>query len=218
MAKNWNRFSIDDEFTCYFMGLFLADGNMRVDRGYLRVKIASKDEDVIKVIAEETGNRLLVSNSTRYGKVFGKRFSVKLSTKFAEEFKRRMDSYKDFSTWVSTLNEDQIRHFVRGYFDGDGCISYSWHKRDKVFNGKADFSLAGSFEQKFIPEILKEFKGTFSENPGKTMVVRRFSISKYLNVKSLFNYMYQNATIFMARKHSKFLEYFRFKDSSVATV
>lgn len=54
-------------------------------------------------------------------------------------------------------SEDLIRHFIRGYFDGDGCISYYRHENRNIgIYFKPQLSIIGT--KIFLDELLKIIK------------------------------------------------------------
>lgn len=93
-------------------------------------------------------------------------------------------------------------HFIRGYFDGDGCISIPTKEPWKVA-----VSLCGSYS--FI-EVLKYI---LSKKCGvalvKTATRGKIYVITYggrINVKSIQKYMYKDCKYFLKRKYNKFYE------------
>jgi hypothetical protein len=101
--------------------------------------------------------------------------------------------------------EHLLHHFIRGYFDGDGCITYGGNGQPNVnFTGNNDFLLP-------LQSILVEKAGVRLTKPS----TRRLESPNIItimwggrgNARKLFNYLYKDATIFLNRKHDKFLKY-----------
>lgn len=97
-----------------------------------------------------------------------------------------------------------ISHFIRGYFDGDGSVS-KYAKNIKVnFTGCTNFitSLRDYLASiKVVPQNKLNF--------GKDKERKAFCMMEWngkRNCKSLYNYMYKDATIFGNRKYNKFKE------------
>lgn len=108
--------------------------------------------------------------------------------------------------------ENLEKDFLRGYFDGDGCLSFCsryTHRPDRnpeklykkeqwIFyvNGTKDF-LTGF--QRFLPEptIIKQItsKGTC-----------RIKCGGNRKIKSLMNALYSDANIYLDRKYEKYLQ------------
>lgn len=96
-----------------------------------------------------------------------------------------------------------IRHFIRGYFDGDGCLSWcdTDHKRAHV-------SVLGTMKflttlQHFLP---LEFENVVTKRIGENVA------SLYYAGKTAFyvaNHLYKDCYIYLERKRERCLEYCR---------
>lgn len=91
-------------------------------------------------------------------------------------------------------------HFIRGYFDGDGCISLSSAKTKQL---SIDFT-SGSFE--FITSLrqflfsLNIFSYIYTE---KNKNIYRLYIRGLQNLDDFWNYMYKDSKIYLQRKFTK---------------
>lgn len=94
-----------------------------------------------------------------------------------------------------------INHFIRGYFDGDGCIYFN----DETKIGGV--SLIGT------EEILNYVEKESNLSKSKLSHDKRGSKALILNISSIsntyifYNYIYNNATVFLDRKKEKFDKY-----------
>jgi intein/homing endonuclease len=99
------------------------------------------------------------------------------------------------------LPNELIRHFIRGYFDGDGSICERKHKK-----GPSD--LACSFTCGSLP-FLEKLRQILFENDIKSYLVHTEGNKTYLSLAGLHNpdtflhYIYDNATIYLDRKYYK---------------
>lgn len=110
-------------------------------------------------------------------------------------------------------NKELIKHFIRGYIDGDGCISYLQKDHTKM-----SLSLLGTVDM--LTNIQKHLP---IERPNKIWLTSG-SIIKPSNVYTLsFNlwrgyyvtkYLYENSTIYLNRKYEKYVEYCRLYEKS----
>ena len=96
------------------------------------------------------------------------------------------------------IPEQYMSHYIRGLFDGDGCISFNkW--------GQVSFSFCSGnlkvCEQ--IKEILK-MDNVIAHGSG----VYRISCTGNIKAKAIFDYMYQdsNPNNRLARKYEKYLQ------------
>ena len=93
------------------------------------------------------------------------------------------------------IREDLISHFIRGYFDGDGCICLD--KQRKL--PKADFA-CGSLE--FLISLKEELykKNISSYYSMEKSGVYRLFVRGMKNTDRFFNYIYCNSTVCLDRK------------------
>lgn len=122
------------------------------------------------------------------------------------------------------ITKSLLPHFIRGYFDGDGCI---WNgkrykalvndktcregKRTRIihnvkvtFTGNTDF--IKSLQDVLVQELqLSYTKLNFSKSKNRKHICT-LEYSGRRNILKFYNYMYNNATIFSDRKCNKFKE------------
>lgn len=97
-----------------------------------------------------------------------------------------------------SLREDLIRHFVRGYFDGDGCIS--WHnKHQKTFQIR--FTIIGTKAFLDQLQIILKTSNRYTKR-GKAYVL---SICGNQKAGLIFQWMYDDSTIFLDRKREIYI-------------
>lgn len=229
---------IDREDKAYWLGFLYADGciypikkNEKIKAMQLDIALQDKDVDVLE--------KLKVSLDTN---VPIKEKVVNLKGKKHNCVRVRINNTKlcrDLISLGCTPNKslslkfpkdlipkELIRHFIRGYFDGDGCISFSRGKKLDKRNGKsyeycsASVSFIGTEDfTSVLVNILSQhdifFKNNKHHNSGKAFEIRLYSNSQLL---SFYNFLYSNSSIFMKRKKDKFEEFFyclELKNSSI---
>lgn len=119
--------------------------------------------------------------------------------------------------------ENLMRHFIRGYFDGDGCI---WSGKPKIMEFKSGkrfihnmkFTFTGciSFIDPLQDYLIKvgvvsrKTKLNFSKakdpNNNTCNKVCTMEYSGRKQIEKLFNYLYNDSTIYGNRKYNKFLD------------
>lgn len=100
----------------------------------------------------------------------------------------------------SYIPNKYMADFIRGYFDGNGCISTTNHKNGHRYI-KCDFSCYSIEFLSWIRENLnsKGIKSYLCENES----CNRLFIGGLQNVNNFINFIYSNATVFLDRKYYK---------------
>ena len=94
-----------------------------------------------------------------------------------------------------------IRHFIRGYFDGDGSI---WKLKDNKYQ-KWGLRILGTMS--IAEGIKREFDAlgvTSFINPHPSQGIFGVDVHSFLSLNKVKNYFYDDATIFLQRKYDKF--------------
>ena len=98
------------------------------------------------------------------------------------------------------LSKNLIRHFIRGYFDGDGCIHIS--KKEKTYH----FSIAGT--RRLLRPIQKILIKNCGLNKTKIMQKRNTYYLAYcgrIQVPRILDYLYKDSITYLDRKYKKYL-------------
>lgn len=203
---------IDTEEKAYWLGFIFADGTISSDplkenkKKAYTFELSLKQDDInhlekLKklletprpIIKSENRGRLLV-NSKHFWETlnnYGCTPKKSLTLQFPSEniFKEKF----------------LVRHFIRGYFDGDGCISYS-NNEHTILN----MQLLGtkSFLQTLLNYLPEEFKDlTLRHNHNneneETYLINTSNKKAY----RFFKYLYENSNIYLDRKYSRFARY-----------
>ena len=104
-----------------------------------------------------------------------------------------------------------MRHFIRGYFDGDGCFSVIKRNDRKNPNSKTyQFNITG------MENPLRKIQEHLIKNTGvvdnglkhrKSTIAVTIHYSGRNVCKRILDYLYQDATIYLQRKYNKYVEY-----------
>lgn len=205
--------NINTEEKAYILGFICADGHIEVKNP--RICIAIKDSDYtllekIKIAMHSTHPiRRHIPRKNPYKKSPNKilyQSILSLNGKKLVEPLLKMGiggnkTYTLDSSIMQYIPEDLVRHFLRGYFDGDGCIS--WDKRYKFGDksvicvaGNLDF-LEGSFNKYFPTKCnIRLYK--------KSKQCYNYTIQDKKEVLRFLSYLYSNAKIYLDRKYNLF--------------
>ena len=198
---NENMFErIDTEEKAYWLGFLFADGSMsNKKRASLELSLQLSDSSHIeKFIKFLQCDRFVKTDNFRC------RFSVSSKKIYNDLTLLGCTSTKSFTIQFPKLNSDLIRHFIRGYFDGDGSIVKS-KKEDMYYTSVSLCS--GSSD--FIKQIIIEFnqhtnshcKQTGYKRPNAELYI--ICLKNTLCIKFL-NWLYQDASIYLNRKYDRY--------------
>ena len=206
---------IDTEDKAYFLGLLCADGC--VDKKYISFAIALQSEDMyilqkfceiikstrpIGVYKVKNGER----KDSAYMKVFSERLAKnlkKLGCINKKSLKLKFPTSKQVPIKL-------LRHFIRGYFDGDGHISI----KKKLIRGyicpKGQFSIVSTFD---FCQALSDFidrkigiRFTVRKDGRNNSITSTIYSGGMKNIVILMDWLYKGATIYLKRKHNSFIE------------
>ena len=123
--------TIDCERKAYWLGMLMADGNIIYKSENCKIvslHLNTNDKYIVEEFAKDIETDLTVKDYTyEYGDRKIKHDSILRihSTKMADDLAKHnvmpRKSYKQFG--LPSINNDYMRHFIRGLFDGDGSIS-----------------------------------------------------------------------------------------------
>ena len=105
-------------------------------------------------------------------------------------------------------NESLIIPFIRGYFDGDGCLTNTKEHPKVSFLGT----------EQFLTKI-KNYLFNYSINSGKLVIDPREEFTRTLNISrtDVFKFLhliYDDSVIYLNRKYNKFLTFCRSSEKS----
>lgn len=206
---------INTEEKAYWLGFLYADGYNHEDRNCISLRLQEEDIESLESFKKflKTDKEIKIyKRSTRIKRIPHNYCelcinSPKLSKRLAELGCFQKKTYTlEFPTF---LREDLIRHFIRGVFDGDGCISVT-ERKDRRVRGSSmniQFTIAGRPE--FI-SVCQDWlcKSTGLKKTKLNTIKNNFAASVHYggkgNITKIFKYLYEDSTIYMKRKYKKF--------------
>ena len=93
-----------------------------------------------------------------------------------------------------------IHHFMRGYFDGDGCISANKEKGYYNLSVLGTKEFLDEYENILMKELKKEKRNKRTQN-GQALGIQYGGRMQLLKI---YNFLYKDATIYLERKIQKF--------------
>ena len=112
----------------YVLGFFAADGNMiRNKRGAHFISFKITDLCILEAMQKAMGSNHSIGTSNKVLEGQRAQYSLQLGSKkmFADLKKLDMTPVKSATLHLPAVPEKYVGHFVRGYFDGDGCVYFA---------------------------------------------------------------------------------------------
>jgi intein/homing endonuclease len=201
--------NIDSEIKAYWLGFLFADGYIRERKSgkSLELKLSYKDKKHIELFRKtiKSNHRIIDGfNNVNYKGGISKSRMLHLaiySSILVNSIKTKgIHSRKTFTITKPDISKNLIPHFIRGYFDGDGSFSFNHNKSKYVTN----FACASEEFRNFLISELNVNDIDINWYGGIKLYIQ----NKMDNLK-FYNYIYQNATIFLERKKEKYEEFRR---------
>lgn len=214
---NENYFDkIDTEAKAYILGFIYADGFVGNEK-YNNIIIAINDLEILEFIAKElkfTGEIRRTKKGGFYNSKCG--YSLNFSSRIMADRLRKIGLYPNKSLTMESmpkLKEELVRHFIRGYFDGDGSILLSHNSSYyKSYDGiikyiypTYSFIILGT--ESFLDELIKKADFKYAKiRDTKTEQIKSLKICAKKEFNYIFNYLYLDSTIKLERKYNKWNE------------
>lgn len=206
-SKNMKRHSVNDNFfseplnpmSAYVLGFWMADGHLeKRNRNFL--SISQMEEGILIKIRNALDSSYPIYRKRTHGKEHGFLLGI-TSRQLCEDVRKLcpflLSGTKSMMADYPIIPEELDSHFIRGVFDGDGCI---------LKNGtQLAINITGTFD------LIEKIQERFIKNCG----VSRTKISDRGNfcqmnyhgnkqVPRIMNWLYKDAGIFLERKRDFF--------------
>lgn len=196
--------SIDTEEKAYWLGFLYADGNIHSTMNIVTLNLKGSDYNHLekfKLFLKASNN---VIETTI--KVNNKKYSICKFSVCDKHFKNTLINLGCFPKKslilrfpiLSIFKEyNLVYHFIRGYVDGDGCLTFSR-------NGRLNLSILGTKE--FLEGICNIFPNMFASiRKVKRLQTNVYTISNCGEKADEVTYkLYHNSTIYLDRKYDRF--------------
>lgn len=199
--KNEKAFSDYSEESCYWAGFIAADGYIS-DNSDLQICLNYDDTNHLEKFKNYMNSTHKITSNTDkyYRSTFGFK-SVLVGKDLLEKY--NITPRKSLTYTLPDLPEKYFKHFLRGYFDGDGgiCESFS-NKNSKTATIYAhitgSISLISDLQKKL--EYILDITGHAAlKGPKSSYMQLKYNTNK---AKILLDYMYKDCNIYLDRKYS----------------
>lgn len=216
---NENYFSIiDTEEKAYFLGLLYADGYLNEKRNTVSLQLQEKDKHILDLLNKsiESSRPLLFINSKKYNPNASNCYRLNISNKKITNDLLSIGIFQNKSLLLKfptqkVITNNFLNHFIRGYFDGDGCqtLYFPVRKNRTQKSMQSDIKILSTIE--FITEAISRMQ---SINPNlQFSITKRFKnnvncynliVSGNAQVLEFMSFLYKKSYIYLHRKKDRF--------------
>ena len=207
---------IDTEEKAYWLGFMYADGyilNKRKHSGYsIGISLTESDIHHIEKFKNSLNSSASINTYTTSKGVYNSKSYCRIiisSDKLSEDLIKQGCVIKKSNVLLfpnkNQVPQHLIHHFIRGYIDGDGSISYYRKPNNKINIG------LGVVGTKELINGIKSFLNlshlkSHQRHPEKDTNNYSFNVGGNIQVLKILDNLYKNATIYLDRKYEKYKE------------
>lgn len=201
---------IDSEQKAYFLGFLYADGYISKNGMNCVLTLTGKDREILDILNQY----IFFSQKPLYYRKPVQTIINKKNVNIKEAYTLTISSVKIVNDLIKLgcinrkslklefpneeqVSRDFISHFIRGYFDGDGCISIS--KNAKTFNiAGTEVFLSGIRDLLFDIGVASKIVKHSNQN------ISYLRVHSIKDLNRIYYFMYKDCKTFLKRKQEKF--------------
>lgn len=223
-SVNENFFEIWGEEMAYVLGYIYADGSLE-DASYLRGKYltitSAERNNILKIKRWLASDHKIVKRppTTLNGKDI---FTIRIGSKkiYNDLYGIGLYPNKSLTIGFPEIPQNYLPHFIRGYFDGDGCVYFEKSRGSKnQIISKRLRVIFTSGSKKFLIGLLDALREKLDLKQSKVYRGNKSFQLSFSTEDSLkiFKFLFVGAhkPIFLERKFKNFLSYFSFMPNRV---
>lgn len=208
---NHNLFeTVDSEEKAYWLGFIVADGNISKDTLSISLKWSDLPhlEKFKKFCTSEHPIRFV---ETVVGDKIHQKCRIDIGNKkiVSDLLKLGVTPRKTFTYQCDLLflPESLFRHFWRGVFDGDGCISTTKNSKKNASENRSTHWMINLVNNEHVINNFVNFIRANTETKAKIRKSAQnektftFSAAGVGNIQTMLNLLYQNSSVFLDRKY-----------------
>lgn len=213
--------NIDNQDKAYILGLLYADGSNSIAKSTVAISLQEEDINILESIRNIVGSSkpleyLDYSNKHDFGYSYKNQYRLLFFSKHMCDTLQQigMIPNKSLKLKFPNIDKELYRHFIRGYFDGDGSLV----QQIKNKNNHPVLVTITSTENfcNTVNKIIKEnlnINGCITDASCKNGITKVLSISGRNVCKKFLDWIYNDANLYLERKHKRYLEYYDINNS-----
>lgn len=200
---------IDSEDKAYFLGLMYADGYNDEKNHRLVISLQERDGDILETFRAkiEYGGKLgfIPANNKTYMRQ--NQYSLSIRSHEISKDLKNLGCWQKKSLTLKFPTEKQVpshlvHHFLRGYWDGDGCIEKGCFRTEIVSTKDFCSSVRSLIDTILDIQTISKRANKYSKNE----ITYRLRSRNKLDTIKILDWLYKDASIFLKRKHNIYLK------------
>lgn len=207
--------NIDNESKAYWLGFLYADGcitrfyrNEKLKAMSLELTLKSEDKSHLEKFLNDLEANVPIQKKTvklNNKKYNANRVVINCTKMCRDLIALGCTPQKSLTLAFPSLDivpEHLVNHFVRGYFDGDGCVFY---KDYRLYGGKQRTHIVGFVGTfSFLTSLLEVINLNYEIHQKSGQKAYQVNLGSYDAFVKMYDYMYKNATVYLGRKKTIF--------------
>ncbi len=200
---------IDTPNKAYILGFLYADGCNSMGKGTIHISLQEEDKQILEDMRNEIGSEKELdyidnSNKHNFGYTYKNMWRLNMfSIHMCKTLEKiGMMPNKSLKITFPNIDESLYSHFIRGVFDGDGCIHNSNGKTRHLCSIVGTYDLCNFLKDYFEKMGITSHVREASNHNGITAV---FEIWKKDSVMKFLDFIYFDAEMYLERKYQRYL-------------
>lgn len=208
---------IDTEEKAYFLGFLYADGCNYNKTSTISIGLQEEDRPILDRFSKLINSDRPLSFRKSCNPKRKNEYKMNIISKHISEQLIKLGCTPRKSLTLTFPNNEQvpyylIRHFIRGLWDGDGCLSYGFYGKNSTLNCRP-LLVSTVYVCESIKEILLIELDINSSiirprySVIKDTTTRQLSINGNKQALSLLDWLYKDTAIYLERKYKNYLNF-----------
>lgn len=196
---------IDTEEKAYFLGLIAADGSIEADSQRVKISLQARDRDILDKLLAALDADFKVKIADHHG---FPQCKVELNSRVLKEDLMSKGLYPNKSLTMPGevmrhVPDSLVRHFLRGFFDGDGNVFLGGR-----YKSGTKYSVTVIGTKAFLDaSFCRHFPSNSPLKKYKTCDMWYWRLSSIPQVFGFLKYIYESATVYLDRKYNYVRDY-----------
>jgi hypothetical protein len=200
---------IDDEYKAYILGFLYADGGNFTKGGVVYILIQYGDINILEKISNCLDSKYPIKKTINASG--GEMCFLRITSRKMSNDLNKIGCTDRKSLTLTFPNEDILpkelqKHFIRGHFDGDGCLKHYYrYDKNKGYKWSAwKFTIASTYQfGNSVGQILKETVNiNYQMYPHYNIYSMEVSGNK--QIYKCTDWLYRDSNIYLDRKYQEY--------------